>query len=915
VTGLAADVTFNVVAGDGTLTVAADDVRVNQGFAYTWTGNQTWAGTATFNGALLSTALDTFSGGANFTAGVYTFSTAPQINANLAFIGGDRTITASANLSVAPAANLTLSPTGGIVYLPDAVEERSATFADLVTGINGFRLWTTGGTARQLTIGSIKVDSLITKAFTTDAIRLEQGDSYWGKGYGVVETAFVLPALNADVNVYFDNVPNLAGQIFTVNDKLLCRIVQWTTGVSVKLIWFNVKAYIGADDPNFRQQWTLTRLSGGATADAIGKGVVMEDSGTIGQGWIHVTSMTGGPYMEFGTQTSVAAGVPQFTQNVRIGQLSGTVDYASTAWGLVSGNNLGIDQAHGFSGITLDNTVQGMRVFNAAYQLYNGANLILSLEKTNGLSIEFGTSAFNSIGWYEDLGTGTPSGLLGTVGMTRPSAPYNELDIIGQGIATTYTVGAVKLRGQNFAGAAYNVFVDANGVFFGTGSGVESQTAGFIKDATSYFAGRVGIGTSTPTTPEVYSRLAVSGSDTTAVYASVINTAAGQAGLVLNRTGTTPARWVAYVPAAADELQLYSGTLVASVMTLKSTGLVGIGVTNPGVALDVARDGAGVIRATVTDDTNASSAQFIASTNGGDVLGYLVAYDTLLTGTRFGLPIGGSVAYISNGAGVTGMTIGNITAAPITFGTNNLERVRIDAAGNVGIGQPSPGTLLHVGLATQAINNAAGIWVAPNSTTAGIHIRNTGGIETGILSWTTSSYMGTWSNHALAIRTNNLDRISITAAGAVTVANLLTASAGISFGQNTLTQYDESPAVWTPTITPSSGAFGTLTYTAQTGKATRVGNCVFFQGSITINAFSIGTASGNARFSLPVTCAAFILSSGLYNAGTTLVSTAFTPQAGLTYGLFSTTSTSPQSVQCSALAAGQSWYYGGIYFV
>ena len=26
-------------------------------------------------------------------------------------------------------------------------------------------------------------------------------------------------------------------------------------------------------------------------------------------------------------------------------------------------------------------------------------------------------------------------------------------------------------------------------------------------------------------------------------------------------------------------------------MTLKSTGLVGIGVTNPGVALDVARDG------------------------------------------------------------------------------------------------------------------------------------------------------------------------------------------------------------------------------------------------------------------------------------------------------------------------------------
>ena len=74
---------------------------------------------------------------------------------------------------------------------------------------------------------------------------------------------------------------------------------------------------------------------------------------------------------------------------------------------------------------------------------------------------------------------------------------------------------------------------------------------GFIEDATIYFAGRVGIGTSTPTTPEVYSRLAVSGSDTTAVYASVIGATAGQAGLVLNRTGRPP-RWVAYVRRAAD---------------------------------------------------------------------------------------------------------------------------------------------------------------------------------------------------------------------------------------------------------------------------------------------------------------------------------------------------------------------------
>ena len=70
-------------------------------------------------------------------------------------------------------------------------------------------------------------------------------------------------------------------------------------------------------------------------------------------------SMTGGPYMEFG-ETSVAAGVRGPVQNVRIGQLSGTVDYASTAWGLVSGNNLGLTRRVALA-VTLDNTVQGMR--------------------------------------------------------------------------------------------------------------------------------------------------------------------------------------------------------------------------------------------------------------------------------------------------------------------------------------------------------------------------------------------------------------------------------------------------------------------------------------------------------------------------------------------------------------------------
>ncbi|MDD5482010.1 MAG: hypothetical protein PHR64_03685, partial [Candidatus Shapirobacteria bacterium] len=48
---LTADRTFNVGAGNG-ISVNADDVAVNQGYNFAWTGTQSWSNTATFNGNL-----------------------------------------------------------------------------------------------------------------------------------------------------------------------------------------------------------------------------------------------------------------------------------------------------------------------------------------------------------------------------------------------------------------------------------------------------------------------------------------------------------------------------------------------------------------------------------------------------------------------------------------------------------------------------------------------------------------------------------------------------------------------------------------------------------------------------------------------------------------------------------------------
>lgn len=565
---LSLDRTFDVVAGNGTLTVNPDNLVVNQAFTFAWTGTQTWAaavsfnGAATFNAALIANQnvslnapgiltvgqaasfnanvtlntpgaltvhqASTFDGNVNligpgalaigqvatFTAnaffnapGVYTFSTAPQINANLNFIGGDRVITGSANLAITPAANLTLSPTGGIVYTANSAEQRSTTYADLVGGIQGFRLFTSdvAHNYSQLTIGAIKTDNLIATAFTTNLVRLEQADSYWGKGFGIVSGGFTLPAVGADVNVTFDNVSNISGQIFAVNDLLQCRLIIWVVGVSLKVVWFKVKAFVAYDDPNFRQTWTLTRMAGGADNDPVPAGTVMEDAGVAGQGWIHVTSQTssGGPYMEFGQQNTYVSGAPTFTNTVRIGQLSGTVDYgAGNYWGFVTGQNLAkppTDSTNPFSGITVDST-KGLRLFNSAYQLFAGANLILAMDKTRGLSFEQGSNEYNSVTWYADLGADAtaPLNVLANVGTHPDTTPYQEVDIYGWGNPTSaFTKGAVRLRAfsagynpPNYVGSDYsfNLWVDADGIGMYRaggdpgGSVAGDNTARFTKD-------------------------------------------------------------------------------------------------------------------------------------------------------------------------------------------------------------------------------------------------------------------------------------------------------------------------------------------------------------------------------------------------------------------------------------------------
>ena len=184
---------------------------------------------------------------------------------------------------------------------------------------------------------------------------------------------------------------------------------------------------------------------------------------------------------------------------------------------------------------------------------------------------------------------------------------------------------------------------------------------------------------------------------------------------------------------------------VDNILNINGNGRVGIGTTNPTQKLDivgsygVAGDDSGIlkIRGGVTDATQLN---FGVSADGG--YGWIQTTDVGLSNDKNIIlnPIGGNVgigttspAFTYGGgleierattstlriqytggfateifANSTGTNIYQLSAADMTFGTNNTERMRIQADGNVGIGTTSPICKLQVGSAT--FNGGNGVY-------------------------------------------------------------------------------------------------------------------------------------------------------------------------------------------------------------
>jgi hypothetical protein len=147
-----------------------------------------------------------------------------------------------------------------------------------VAGISGYS---------ALTIGKIQADELAVRVFVADEVRVDRGDEFWTKSYGIVAESFTTPgSISGTVSIMFEDSPALAGAIFTNNDWVLIRKLDIDTGITLSNIWGQVATYVNNSDGT--QSWTFT-LRSGPTSESVTKGSLAIDFGASGAALIHLS--------------------------------------------------------------------------------------------------------------------------------------------------------------------------------------------------------------------------------------------------------------------------------------------------------------------------------------------------------------------------------------------------------------------------------------------------------------------------------------------------------------------------------------------------------------------------------------------------------------------------------------------------
>lgn len=304
-------------------------------------------------------------------------------------ITGALTVSASVQtptITTASNTDLLIDPAGtGAVLFPNAQTIRTSSF-DSSTPIEGFQFNEHPDIANYsvLTIGKIQADELAVRVFVADEVRVDRGDEYWTKSYGIVADTFTTPSsIGGTVSVKFEDSPALAGAIFVNNDWVLIRKLDIGTGLTLFNVWGQVATYVNNGDGT--QNWTFT-LRSGPTSASITKGSLAIDFGASGAALIHlsVIDAAGAPYIKMRKWSGANPYTPgNFTTYVQLGNLGsvGNSYYTPSGNGLYIRSTANEDQFM----VADDN---GFQIRGASFGLYNGSNQTVLMNNASGINLD-----------------------------------------------------------------------------------------------------------------------------------------------------------------------------------------------------------------------------------------------------------------------------------------------------------------------------------------------------------------------------------------------------------------------------------------------------------------------------------------------------------------------------------------------